>query len=371
MSLVTPPKRSKKHYGTSWWGAAWIESMERLGGERLKRGKTYANTGKVLSIKYEKEKILAKVAGNYRPFYRVEIELNKLKESAIDLIETILEENPLIAVDLSLGKLSPDLQQLTESKGIRLLPSTWLEIRAKCDCPDYGDPCKHQAAVFYMMANELDKDPLMLLRLRGLPESFFKRKDIKIDEGKTLQTLVSKVLSAPELEINAEKNYNQNFPSLEFKINKLLSLLTAHPSFEQSFDFKNFLESFYAQAAINIDNLFSEDFDTEKETRKADYKINLNTQANSYLYFFIVSRMADGFEDVFSVLNYDQQSYKEFLDFSLNTDLNELAPRQAFLLLLVQTAVEVIKAGLFIPDLVFGAEDSFTVRYVPFRCRCF
>lgn len=222
-----------------------------------------------------------------------------------------------------------------------------------------------------MMANELDKDPLMLLRLRGLPESFFKRKDIKIDEGKTLQTLVSKVLSAPELEINAEKNYNQNFPSLEFKINKLLSLLTAHPSFEQSFDFKNFLESFYAQAAINIDNLFSEDFDTEKETRKADYKINLNTQANSYLYFFIVSRMADGFEDVFSVLNYDQQSYKEFLDFSLNTDLNELAPRQAFLLLLVQTAVEVIKAGLFIPDLVFGAEDSFTVRYVPFRCRCF
>ena len=80
MSLVTPPKRSKKHYGTSWWGAAWIESMERLGGERLKRGKTYANTGKVLSIKYEKEKILAKVAGNYRPFYRVEIELNKLKE---------------------------------------------------------------------------------------------------------------------------------------------------------------------------------------------------------------------------------------------------------------------------------------------------
>jgi SNF2 family DNA or RNA helicase/uncharacterized Zn finger protein len=365
MSLVTPPKRSKKHYGTSWWGAAWIESMERLGGERLKRGKTYANTGKVLSIKYEKEKILAKVAGNYRPFYRVEIELNKLKESAIGLIETILEENPLIAVDLSLGKLSADLQRLTESRGIRLLPSTWLEIRARCDCPDYGDPCKHQAAVFYMMANELDKDPLMLLRLRGLPESFFKRKDIKIDDGKTLKSLVSKVLSAPDLELNAEKNYNQSFPSLEFKISKLLSLLTANPSFEQSFDFKNFLESFYAQAAININNLFSEDFDTEKETLKADYKINLNTQANSYLYFFIVSRMEDGFEDVFSVLNYDQQSYKEFLDFSLNTDLNELAPRKAFLLLLVQTAVEVIKAGLFIPDLVFGAEDSFTVRYVP------
>jgi SNF2 family DNA or RNA helicase/uncharacterized Zn finger protein len=365
MSLVTPPKRSKKHYGTSWWGAAWIESMERLGGERLKRGKTYANTGKVLSIKYEKEKILAKVAGNYRPFYRVEIELNKLKESAIGLIETILEENPLIAVDLSLGKLSADLQRLTESRGIRLLPSTWLEIRAKCDCPDYGDPCKHQAAVFYMMANELDKDPLMLLRLRGLPESFFKRKDIKIDDGKTLKSLVSQVLSAPDLELNAEKNYNQSFPSLEFKISKLLSLLTANPSFEQSFDFKNFLESFYAQAAININNLFSEDFDTEKETLKADYKINLNTQANSYLYFFIVSRMEGGFEDVFSVLNYDQQSYKEFLDFSLNTDLNELAPRQAFLLLLVQTAVEVIKAGLFIPDLVFGAEDSFTVKYVP------
>ena len=365
MSLVTPPKRSKKHYGTSWWGAAWIESMERLGGERLKRGKTYANTGKVLSIKYEKEKILAKVAGNYRPFYRVEIGLNKLKESAIGLIETILEENPLIAVDLSLGKLSPDLQRLTESRGIRLLPSTWLEIRARCDCPDYGDPCKHQAAVFYMMANELDKDPLMLLRLRGLPESFFKRKDIAVASDKTLKGLVSKILSAPELEINSEKNYNQNFPNLDFKIDNLLSLLTENPSFEQGFDFKSFLKSFYAQAAVNINSLFSEDFDAQKEAIKADYKINLNTQADSYLYLFVVSRIEDGFEDVFSVLNYDQQSYKEFLDFSLNTDLNDLAPRQAFLLLLVQTAVEIIRAGLFIPDLIFGAEDSFTVRYLP------
>jgi superfamily II DNA or RNA helicase len=37
-----------------------------------------------------------------------------------------------------------------------------------CNCPDYGDPCKHMAALYYVIAREIDNDPHTLFRLRGL-----------------------------------------------------------------------------------------------------------------------------------------------------------------------------------------------------------
>ena len=39
--------------------------------------------------------------------------------------------------------------------------------RAQCSCPDWADPCKHAAAVVYLMADVLDADPFALLLLRG------------------------------------------------------------------------------------------------------------------------------------------------------------------------------------------------------------
>jgi len=37
----------------------------------------------------------------------------------------------------------------------------------RCSCPDQAIPCKHSAAVCYLVADELDADPFALLRLRG------------------------------------------------------------------------------------------------------------------------------------------------------------------------------------------------------------
>jgi hypothetical protein len=40
-------------------------------------------------------------------------------------------------------------------------------VQPRCSCPDWADPCKHAAAVCYLVADELDADPFALLRLRG------------------------------------------------------------------------------------------------------------------------------------------------------------------------------------------------------------
>ena len=37
------------------------------------------------------------------------------------------------------------------------------------DCPDSANPCKHVAAVYYLVADEVDEDPFVLFLLRGRP----------------------------------------------------------------------------------------------------------------------------------------------------------------------------------------------------------
>jgi transposase-like protein len=50
--------------------------------------------------------------------------------------------------------------------GLDLLPGAG-EVLTNCNCPDFAVPCKHSAAVCYLVADALDDDPFALLLLRG------------------------------------------------------------------------------------------------------------------------------------------------------------------------------------------------------------
>jgi hypothetical protein len=50
--------------------------------------------------------------------------------------------------------------------GLDLLPGAG-EVQPRCSCPDFAEPCKHSAAVCYLVADELDRDPFLLFLLRG------------------------------------------------------------------------------------------------------------------------------------------------------------------------------------------------------------
>lgn len=44
------------------------------------------------------------------------------------------------------------------------------DIGFSCDCPDWGDPCKHGVAALLQLAREVDDDPALLLRWRGIDD---------------------------------------------------------------------------------------------------------------------------------------------------------------------------------------------------------
>ncbi|MDR0998796.1 MAG: DEAD/DEAH box helicase family protein, partial [Treponema sp.] len=154
-------------YGVTPWGSWFIDILDGYQmGARLDRGRTYANTGRVLSLEFDEGRAVAKVEGNYRPFYRVTITFSPLEEQ--EEVYRMIEEDPALLARIAAGELPEEFLQKLKARGINLIPRRWREMKRSCSCPDDGDPCKHMAALYYIIAREIDSDPHVLFRLRGM-----------------------------------------------------------------------------------------------------------------------------------------------------------------------------------------------------------
>jgi len=40
-------------------------------------------------------------------------------------------------------------------------------FKTECSCPDWSNPCKHIAAVYYLLGEQFDAEPFLIFRLRG------------------------------------------------------------------------------------------------------------------------------------------------------------------------------------------------------------
>ncbi len=61
-----------------------------------------------------------------------------------------------------------DIEESFEGAKLSLFPHKLKDLETDCSCPDWSNPCKHTAAVFYLLAEEFDRDPFLLFKLRGL-----------------------------------------------------------------------------------------------------------------------------------------------------------------------------------------------------------
>ena len=161
--------RAKHMFGLTPWGRFFMEAMEALADDgRLARGRSYAGNGAVLELVVAGGVVKARVAGNYAPFYRVSIGFAPLPEKAADAVLREFSSDPLLRARIAAGEMPAGLIERLAKAGASLVPRNWSEITRACSCPDDGDPCKHQAAVYYLLAQEIDRDPFVLFRLRGI-----------------------------------------------------------------------------------------------------------------------------------------------------------------------------------------------------------
>jgi uncharacterized Zn finger protein len=163
----------RRTFGTTWWAKAWLDALEhraRLDPNRLPRGRTYARTGRVPSIRLEPGRITGSVRGSRPTPYAVHVGIRTFSTSEWQRLLAAIAARAGHAAALLDGELAPGILADARDVGIELLPGPG-ELKPRCSCPDWADPCKHSAAVCYLVADELDKDPFSLLELRG------KRKD--------------------------------------------------------------------------------------------------------------------------------------------------------------------------------------------------
>ena len=156
-------------YGLTPWGRWFAEALDGFDENgRLSRGKSYADTGKVLELAVESKLVVAQVKGRSNPLYDVTIAFPPLKERELSMLDEIIEADPLLLARIEAGESPPELIERLKARNVSLIPRLWTSMKRSCSCPDRGDPCRHTAAVHYVLAREIDRDPRVLFRLRGI-----------------------------------------------------------------------------------------------------------------------------------------------------------------------------------------------------------
>ena len=59
------------------------------------------------------------------------------------------------------------IEEVFAAAGVSLFPTQSGELHTDCSCPDWANPCKHVAAVHYILGEQFDEDPFLLFVLRG------------------------------------------------------------------------------------------------------------------------------------------------------------------------------------------------------------
>ncbi|MBI4747440.1 MAG: SWIM zinc finger family protein [Acidobacteria bacterium] len=161
-------KSKRGDIGETWWSKRFIKLLESfdLGG-RLTRGKTYARKGQVLNLGIEPGEVTAKVQGSARTPYKVSIRIQPFTERQWQDVEIALAQQALFMAKLLNNEMPNEIEQAFNACGLNLFPASAREIKTNCSCPDSSNPCKHIAAVYYILAEKFDEDPFEIFFWRG------------------------------------------------------------------------------------------------------------------------------------------------------------------------------------------------------------
>ena len=180
--MRTSAKRGE--IGSRWWSKQFLSALETFGWtNRLERGKRYARSGQVLGISICKGEVTAKVQGSQVRPYSVKINYPSASEKSWTGIIARMKGKPELLSRILIGDVPEELERIFREEKSSLFPSRAKEIEMECSCPDYANPCKHIAAVFYVMADTFDQDPFLLLQLKGRSRSEIMNA-LSTDEGK-------------------------------------------------------------------------------------------------------------------------------------------------------------------------------------------
>ena len=161
-------KSKRGSIGETWWSKRWVAVLESFNlGARLTRGRSYARKGQVISIDVKPGIVRAKVQGTFPDPYDVSIKLKPLSKDQWAKAAQAMASKAVFSVRLLSGEMPQNIEEAFSESGVSLFPKKGAGLKTDCSCPDWSNPCKHIAAVYYLLAEEFDRDPFLIFKLRG------------------------------------------------------------------------------------------------------------------------------------------------------------------------------------------------------------
>ena len=354
-----PPSESK--FGRTWWGKLWLNSFIGIDYQnRIPRGRQYANPNRVPSLEIKGTKVTAPVKGRRPNPYRVKVALRPFTKTERNQILKAVNNNPFVLGELLNGQLPKEIYELANERGIDLLPEDWNSLNGTCSCPDWAVPCKHLAAVIYLLANEIDKNPFLIFRLHGMDllEEVKKRSDVGHEPPAQS--------AAVEYKDSGEKNLEPRkspLPLLDLDLSiipelgeVLFTLLQERPLFHEQ-DFREILKNQYARTSLRVARLEPGLRDDAIDVR--DYLGN-SVIVDSYGTFVssvdvsgevIHKWQHDWIEDLFRLRTHGLQS------------VNEGDAHAVFWYVVFRIALKLLTQQAFVPRMVAYANEGSNIRW--------
>ncbi|MHA1122566.1 MAG: SWIM zinc finger family protein [Candidatus Heimdallarchaeota archaeon] len=162
------PKNPDGKFGNKWWSKKWLEALEFFEyDKRVIQGRFYAREGQIRSLEIDKGCIRAKVQGTKIKPFSVTIKLQILTDHAWQNILEQMAGNASLFSKLLIDKFPEDLSKIFMRFNYPLFPNNDDDLLTSCTCSDWANPCKHTAAVYYILSDIIEYDPFILLLIRG------------------------------------------------------------------------------------------------------------------------------------------------------------------------------------------------------------
>ncbi|MFR0354313.1 SWF or SNF family helicase [Streptomyces sediminimaris] len=186
------PPAGGRGFAETWWGRAWLRALEEtaLDSRQLEAGRRLARAGAVGAVSVRPGRITALVQDRDGTAHRADVLLAELDDAQWDRLLDLTTERAGHVAALLDRDMPPHLVEDAASAGVELLPGMG-DLEPECDC-DAWDHCGHTAALCYQVARLLDRDPFVLLLMRGRGERAL------LDEVEARGTRNAEVHSGPE-----------------------------------------------------------------------------------------------------------------------------------------------------------------------------
>jgi len=155
-------------FGTTWLGKQWISAVNNFYVDnRLHTGRTYARNGSVQYLEISYGRVFGQVQGSQMYPYCTTLQVKIFDDKSWSKLLAALNNQAAYAASLLVGEMPPDVEAVLQTLHLSLIPKTRKDLIFSCTCPDYGNPCKHAAAIYYLLVEQVDADPFALFHLFG------------------------------------------------------------------------------------------------------------------------------------------------------------------------------------------------------------